>query len=118
MRIDIVPRRATNDADVRLWFRPITDDDRTLGLHEPSLSECPLHRLGHEKHRRPVRTVLRLFDEQQPIEQLDRIVLIEEPVVDQPRILVARPAMQDGPRCVLHGMEPMPVLARRSTSRN
>ena len=46
--------------------------------------------------------VLRLLDEQQPIEQLDRVVLVEEAVVDQPLVLVAGPAMQARPLRLLH----------------
>src|SRR5688572_13627451 len=96
----------------------MTEDERTLGLHEPSLTERPLHRLGHEKHCRPVRAMLRLLDEQQAIEQLDRVVLVEKPVVDQPLVFVAGPAMQGRPLRVLHEMKPMPGFARRSTPRN
>src|SRR5256886_17454468 len=73
-----------------------------LCLDEPSFSERPLHRLRHEQHRRPVRAPLRLLHEQQPVEQLDRIVLVEEAVVDQPRVLVAREATQGGPLRLLH----------------
>src|SRR2546430_9534079 len=49
-----------------------------LCLDEPSFSERPLQRLRHEQHRRPVRAPLRLLHEQQPVEQLDRVVLVEE----------------------------------------
>src|SRR2546430_15286371 len=73
-----------------------------LCLDEPSFSERPLQRLRHEQHRRPVRAPLRLLHEQQPVEQLDRLLLVEEAVVDQPRGLVAREATQGGPLRLLH----------------
>src|SRR5712692_2552787 len=104
MRIDVITRRATDDADVRLRLGPVVEDDRTLCLNEPAVSERLLHRLRHEKHRRSVRAVLRLLHEQQPIEQLDRVVLVEEAVVDQPLVLLAGPTAQDRPLRLLHGM--------------
>src|SRR2546427_8158250 len=94
MRVDVIARRAADDADVRLRLGPVAENDRTLCLDEPSLSERPLHRFRHEKHRRPARAVLRLLHQQQPIEQLDRVVLVEEAVVDQPPVLMAGPATQ------------------------
>jgi hypothetical protein len=39
-----------------------------------------------------MRTVLRLLDDQEPIEKLDRVILVEEAVVDQPLVLGPRPA--------------------------
>jgi len=105
MRIDIITRRAPHDADVRLWLGPVVEADRTLCLNEPALSERSLHRPCHEQHGRPVPAVLRLLDEQQPIEQLDRVVLIEEAVVNQPRVLVTRPAMQARTLRLLHGIQ-------------
>src|SRR5206468_3423084 len=118
MRLDVITRRAPDDADVRLRLGPVVEDDRTLCLNEPTLSERPLHRLRHEKHRRPVRAVLRFLHEQQPIEQLDRVVLVEEAVVDQPLVLATRPAMQDGPFRWRNGMKLTRMLERRSTSLN
>src|SRR5207245_5952184 len=118
MRIDVITRRAADDADVRLRLGPVTENDRTLCLDEPTLSERPLHRLRHEKHRRPVRAVLRLLHEQQAIEQLDRVVFVEEAVVDQPLVLATGPAMQDGPLRWRHGMKLTRMLERRSTSLN
>ena len=44
-----------------------------------------------------------LLHEQQPVEQLDRVVLVEEAVVDQPLVLVAGPATQARPLRMLHG---------------
>src|SRR2546426_3668179 len=102
MRLDVLTRRATDDADVRLRLGPVVEDDRTLCLNKPTLSERPLHRLRHEKHRRPVRAVLRFLHEQQPVEQLDRVVLVEEAVVDQPLVLATGPATQAGPLRLLH----------------
>src|SRR5438874_1082583 len=102
MRLDVITRRATDDRDVRLRLGPTVQDDRTLCLDEPAPSERPLQRLRHEKHRRPVPARLRLLHEQQPIEQLDRVVLVEEAAVDQPRVLVAGPPAQAGPLSVLH----------------
>jgi len=36
--------------------------------------------------------VLRLLHEQEPVEQLDRVVLVEDAVIDQPRVFAAGPA--------------------------
>ncbi len=100
----VVTRGASNDADIRLGLGPVIEDDRALSLNEPALSESALQRLRHEKHRRPMRAVLWLLDEQQTVEQLDRVVLVEEAVVDQPPVLVAGPPMQTGPLRLLHGV--------------
>ncbi len=102
MCIDVITRRAGDDADVRLRLGPVIEDDRTLCLHEPAFSKRALHRFRREKHRRPVQNVLRLLHEQQPVEQLDRVVLVEEAVVDQPLVLVTGPATQAGPLRLLH----------------
>ena len=67
-----------DNADVRLRLGPVVEDDRALGLDEPALTERPIQGPGHQEHRRPVRTVLRLLDEQQAIEQLDGVVLVEK----------------------------------------
>src|SRR5678815_3022396 len=107
-----------DDADVRLRLGPVVEDDWTLGLNEPALAERPLRRLCHEEHRRPVQAVLRFLQEQQSIEQLDRVVLIEEAVVDQPLVLVTGPAMQDGSLRQRHGKKPTRMLERRSRSLN
>jgi hypothetical protein len=82
MRSGVVTRCAPNHADIRLGLRPVIEDDRALSLNEPALSEPTLQRFRHEEDRRPVRAVLWLLDEQQPVEQLDRVVLVEEAVVD------------------------------------
>src|ERR1700741_196961 len=82
--------------------RTVVENDRTLRLHEPAFAECPLQRLGYEEHRRPVRTVPRLFHEQQPSEQLDRLVLVQNAVVDQARVFVTSPPALDGPSRLLH----------------
>src|SRR5258708_26889568 len=58
--------------------------------------------LGGEQRGRRVRARLRLLHEQEPVEQLDRVVLVEESVIDQPRIFAARPAMQGRPLRLLH----------------
>ena len=102
MRTDVVARRALDNADVRLRLRQVIEADRTLHLNEPPVSERALERLRHEQHRRPVRARLRLFHEQEPVEQLDRLVLVEEAMVDQPLVLPAGPATQRGPLRVLH----------------
>src|SRR5205823_5460018 len=83
---------------VRFRLGAGVEADRTLDLDKPGISECALERPGDEQNRRTVRARLRLLDEQQPVEQLDRVVLVEEAVVDQPRVLAAGPAMQGGPR--------------------
>ena len=103
MRIDVITRRAADDADVRLGLGPVAENDGTLCLDEPTLAERPLQRLRHEKHGRPVRAVLWLLHEQQAVEELDRVVLVEEAVVDQPLVLVASPPTQDGSRRLRHG---------------
>ena len=46
-----------------------------------------------------------LLHEQQPVEQLDRVVLVEEAAVDQPRVLVAAPPAQDGPLSLRHASQ-------------
>src|SRR5438105_6348389 len=102
MRMGVVTRRAANDADVRLGLGPVVEADRTLNLDKPAVPERALERPGDEQHRRAVRARLRLLDEQQPVEQLDRVVLVEEPVVDQPRVLAAGPAMQGRSLGLLH----------------
>jgi hypothetical protein len=94
MRIDVVARRTPNDADVRLGLGPVVQDDRALGLDEPTFSEGSLHRPRREQHRGPVPAVLRLLDEQQPIEELDRVVLVEDAVVHQALVFVAGPPTQ------------------------
>ena len=63
------------------------------------------HAASLERRRRPVRAVLGLLDEQQAVEQLDRVILVEEAVVDQLPVLVAVPAMQTGAFRLLHGRE-------------
>src|SRR4030095_11316774 len=84
---------------------PVIEDDRALSLNEPALSEPTLQCLRHEKDRRPVRAVLWLLAQQQPVEQLDRVVLVEEAVVDQSRVLVAGPPTQTRPLRLLHGSD-------------
>jgi len=101
----VVTRGASNDADIRLGLGPVIEDDRALSLNEPALSESALQRLRHEKYRRPMRAVLWLLDEQQAVEQLDRIIFVEEAVIDQALVLVARPPMQTGPLRLFHGRE-------------
>src|SRR5439155_25846213 len=81
------------------------EDDRALRLDEPAFAERPLQRLRHEEHRGPVPAVLRLLHEQQPVEELDRVVLAQEIVVDQPLVLETGPAMQAKPHRVLHGVK-------------
>src|SRR2546426_11061064 len=44
-----------------------------------------------------------LLHEQQPVEQLDRVVLVEEAVIDQSLVLVAGPGMQGRGFGLLHG---------------
>src|SRR5438045_1440162 len=102
MGTDVIARRALDYADVRLRLRQVIEADRTLHLNEPPVSERALERLRHEQHRRPVRARLRLLHEQEPVEQLDRLVLVEEPVVDQPLVLQAGPAAHRGPLRVVH----------------
>src|SRR5258708_26108850 len=102
MRTDIVARRALDNADVRLRLPQVIEAARALHLNEPPVSDRTLERLRREQHRRPVRARLRLLHEQEPVEQLDRVVLVEEPVVDQPRIFEARPAIQGRPLRLLH----------------
>lgn len=87
MCVEVVSRRASDDADIGLGFGAISQDDRALNLHEPSVAECALQRPGDEHHGGPVKAVLRLFDEQQPVEQLDRRVFVEHAVRDQPGVL-------------------------------
>ena len=48
-----------------------------------------------------MRAGLGLLQEQQPVEQLDRVVFVEKAVVDQPIVFAAGPAMQTGPFRVL-----------------
>jgi len=52
-----------------------------------------------------------LLHEQQPVEQLDRVVLVEEAVIDQSLVLVAGPAMQDRAFGLLHGTKLAAVYA-------
>src|SRR4051812_33100935 len=118
MRRDIVPGRPTDDAQVRLRLGPVVESDRTLDLHEPSLSERSLERLHREKYRGPVAAVLRLLREQQPIEQLDRVVLVDKAVVHELRVLMARPAIEAGGLRLLHERKPTRLIGARSTSRN
>src|SRR5205809_7939555 len=94
MRVDVVAWYALNDADVRLRLRAVIEDDRALRLDEPAFAERPLQRLRPEEHRGPVPAVLRLLHEQQPVEELDRVVLAQEIVVDQPLVLDTVPTMQ------------------------
>jgi hypothetical protein len=63
MRSGVITRRAPDDADIRLGLEVI-ENDRALSLNEPALAESAFQRRRHEKHRRPVRTVLGLLDEQ------------------------------------------------------
>src|SRR5436309_4664 len=102
MGIGVLTRRAADDADVRLGFGPVIKADRTLDLDEPAVSERALERLGDEHHGRAVRARLGLLDQQKPVEQLDRVVLVEEPVVDQARVLAAGPPMQGRPLGLVH----------------
>src|SRR2546428_6094339 len=48
--------------------------------------------------------MLWFLDEQQAVEQFDRVILVEEAVIDQLPVLVAGPPMQTGPLRLLHGM--------------
>ncbi len=52
-----------------------------------------------------------LLHEQQPVEQLDRVVLVEEAVIDQSLVLVAGPAMKDRAFGLLHGTKLAAVYA-------
>src|SRR5689334_3019404 len=102
MSIDIVTQRATDDTDVGLRLGPEVEADRALDLNEPTIAERALERLRNEPHRGAVRARLRLLDEQQTIEQLDRVVLVEDAAIDQPRVLTPGPAIERRPRGVLH----------------
>ena len=101
----VVARRAPDDADIRLGLGPVIENDRALGLHEPAFSESELEGLGRQKHRRPMRAVLWFLDEQQAVEQLDRVILVQEAMVDHLPVLVAGPPMQTGTLRLLHGFE-------------
>ena len=87
----VVARRATNHADVGLRLRAVVEDDRALGMDEPAFTECSLQRFRGEQHGSPVGAVLWLLDEEEPVEQLYRVVLVEDAVIDQPRVLTAGP---------------------------
>src|SRR2546421_5004906 len=89
MRADVVARRALDNAEVRLRLRQVIEADRTLHLNEPPVSERTLQRLRREQHRRPVRARLRLLHEQEPVEQFDRVVLVEKAVLDQAVVFMA-----------------------------
>jgi hypothetical protein len=103
MRGGVVARRPAHDADIRLGLGAIVENDRALRLDEPAVAERPLQCLRGEQDRRPVRAALRLLDDQQPVEQLDRIVLVEKTVVDQALLLVASPPSQPRSLRLLHG---------------
>src|SRR5262249_35435664 len=94
MGIDVVPRRTADRADIRLRLGSTAENDRTLDLNEPSVAEGPAQCLRHEHRRRAVEARLRLLDEQEPVDQLDRVVLVEEAMIQQPLVLVSGPAMQ------------------------
>jgi hypothetical protein len=57
--------------------------------------------------------VLRFLHQQQPIEQLDRLVLVEKAVVDQALVFVAGPATLAGPFRLRHGLKPACMLEGR-----
>src|SRR2546427_12184188 len=105
MRVDVVAWYALNDADVRLRLRAVIEDDRALRLDEPAFAERPLQRLRHEEHRGPAPAVLRLLHEQQPVEELDRVVLAQKIVVDRRLVLESGPAMRAKPHRVIHGVK-------------
>ena len=73
MRVDVVTRRAPDDAHVRLRLGSVVEDDRALRLDEPAVAERALQRPRRKQHRRPVHAALRLLHEQQPVEQLDPV---------------------------------------------
>jgi hypothetical protein len=114
MRVDIVARRTANHADVRLWLGPVAEEAGTLDLNEPSVSENAVQCSCDEQYRGPMQARLRLRDEQEPVDQLDRVVLVEKAVVGQPFVFVAGPAMHHGPD-LPHEAEPTHVHNRRST---
>src|SRR5262249_37604014 len=100
--MSVITRRPADDRDVRLRLGPDVEADRTLDLDEPAISKGSLESPRDEHHRGTVCARMRLLDEQQSIEQLDRIVLIENAAIDQLGVLVPRPAIQRGPSRLLH----------------
>jgi len=118
MLADVVAQSATDDRHVGLRFRACAEDDRALCLNEPSSSEGTLERLSREQHGGAMRARLRLLHEQQPVEQLDWVVLVEEAVVDQASVRVAGPAIEARLLGLPHGTEPMRGVETLSMSPN
>ena len=54
MSVNIIPRSAANDGNVRLGLGSVVQADWTLNLNEPPVSECTLERPRDEDHRRPM----------------------------------------------------------------
>jgi len=62
-----------------------------IGLWVWTNQPSPNARFRVEQHGSPVGAVLWLLHEQEPVEQLYRVVLVEDAVIDQLRVLTAGP---------------------------
>src|SRR5262245_47249209 len=81
-----------NDGDVRLWRRSPAGDVVELRPHDGAVADGPVEHPLDARDARSMGRIVRLADDDDPLEQLDVIVLAEHPLVDQAVVLSHRVA--------------------------
>ena len=89
MGLPVITPRPRDHGSVRLRLRFVVESDGRLPSDDPATRKGFSQRVLDQAHRRRMRTVLRLGDEQLAADQLDSVAWLKETTLDEPLVLDA-----------------------------